>query len=51
MTTLGTIILAMITPTTTARARPLIAEMPRRMTTMMMERKWTLKAWKIKTLS
>jgi hypothetical protein len=51
MTTPDTIILAMIIPTTTARARLSIAEMPRRMMTMMMERKWTLKAWRIRTLS
>jgi hypothetical protein len=41
----------MFTPTTTVRARLSIAEMPRKMTTMTMERKWTLKAWKIRTLS
>lgn len=50
-TTLDTIILAMITPTTMARARLSIAEMPRRMMTMTTERKWMLKAWKIRTLS
>jgi hypothetical protein len=48
---LDTIILAMITPTTTARARLLIAEMPRKMMTMMMERKWMLRVWRIRTLS
>jgi hypothetical protein len=48
---LDTIILAMITPTTTARARLLIAEMLRRMMTMMMERKWMLRVWRIRTLS
>jgi hypothetical protein len=41
----------MITPTITVRARVSIAEMPRRMTTMTTERKWTLRAWKIRTLS
>jgi hypothetical protein len=51
MTTLATTILATITPTTTVKARLSTVEMPKRMTTMMMERKWMLKVLRTKILS
>ena len=46
------ITLVMTTPMTTAKARLLIMEMPRRMMMMMMMgKKWTLMVWRIRILS
>jgi hypothetical protein len=51
MIILVTIILDTIMGTTTERARLLTRETPRKTTMTTMERKWTPKVWRIKTLS